>query len=532
MTTLDRRTFLRLAASGLAAAGPMQALVASGAHARTRGGGAAAAGKGGYGRLAPVPEKDTGKPMLSLPEGFQYRAFGLEGTAMSDGTLTPGGHDGMAVFPVGRDRFRLVRNHEILPLGGEGIDQEAFGRRAEPPHHLVREPYDPEGPGGCSTLEVDAAGRLHRSWVSLNGTSMNCAGGPMPWGSWVSGEENVNGPDASTNFLGQDLDLQEKHGYLWEVPVGRGPGAAEIAVPITSAGRFNHEAVAWGHDGSLYLTEDNFDGPSGFYRYDPPEDPTREGRLADGGRLSVLVALDDEQDVLFEDPDPDLVPDWIPHPDGELPSADLRGTVGAGTTFRTAWVEIPVPDPDIPEGTDNTWASRAVVLQGWLQGAARFSRIEGCWFGDGKIFFNATSGGAPPTSDDPFRRGSGPGQVWSYDVASGALTLLFEPDDGSLLDSPDNITFSPQGSLLLCEDRSSSRVQKLVGLTLDGRPFDFALNNLSQVEPWASRTLADGSGAEWAGATFTRTGTTLFVNIQSSPAVTFAIWGPWSRGAL
>lgn len=530
MTTLDRRTFLRLA-GGLAAAGPMQALVASGAHARERGAGSVAAGKGGYGQLFPTPEKGTGKRMLSLPEGFQYRAFGLEGTRMSDGTIVPGGHDGMASFPIGRGRFRLIRNQEILPLG-DGIDQEAFGRGPEAPNDFVRDPYDAQGPGGCTTLEVDAHGRLHGSWVSLNGTSMNCAGGPMPWGSWISGEENVNGPDVTTNFLGQALDLDEKHGYIWEVPVSRGPRDTELSAPIRSAGRFNHEAVAWGRDGSLYLTEDNFDGPSGFYRYIPPSDPARDGRLADGGRLFILVALDDGQNVDFDTPDPELVPDWIPHPSGELPSADLRGEVGAGTTFRTAWVEIPVPDPDIPDGTSNTWGSRAVVLQGWLQGAARFSRLEGCWYGDGKIFFNATSGGAPPTKDDPFRRGSGAGQVWAYDVASGRLTLLFEPDDDDLLDSPDNITFTPQGSLLLCEDGSSSRRQKLVGLTLDGQPFDFAVNNLSEVEPWASARMGDGSGAEWAGANFAHNGNTLFVNIQSSPGVTFAIWGPWGRGAL
>ena len=67
------------------------------------------------------------------------------------------------------------------------------------------------------------------------------------------------------------------------------------------------------------------------------------------------------------------------------------------------------------------------------------------------------------------------------------------------------------------------------GLTMDGFIFDFALN------------LSNGS--EWAGATFSPDGQTLFVNRQGStsganpPApgsegITFAIWGPWRRGAL
>ena len=511
-------------------AGPMQALVAQ--EARGRGGkGVGRAGKGGYGELVPAREKDTGKVMLYLPRGFQYRAFGLEGTLMSDGTRMPGGHDGMASFDVGRGRIRLIRNQEILPLG-DGIPQESFGRSEDPPHDFVRNPYDTEGPGGCTTMEVDAHGRLYRSWVSLNGTTMNCAGGPMPWDSWISCEENANGPDANTNFLGQTLDLERRHGYIYEVPVSRGPGDPETSSPIRSAGRFNHEAVAWGRDGSLYLTEDNFDGPSGFYRYVPPGNPLSRGTLGDGGDLYILVVLDDGQDVPFDMPDASLVPDWIPQPSGDKPSADLRGTVGAGTSFRTMWVPIPVPDPDVPEGASNTEASRGVVLQGWLQGAARFSRIEGCWYGDGKIFFNATSGGAPPSRPDPFRRGTGLGQVWMYDVASGDLTLLFEPDDASVLESPDNITFTPKGALLLCEDKDAEFAQQLVGLTRDGDAFPFARNNLSEVDPWASSDFDAGSGSEWAGANFAHNGNTLFVNIQADPAVTFAIWGPWGRGAL
>ncbi|MGH7573861.1 MAG: alkaline phosphatase PhoX, partial [Longimicrobiales bacterium] len=58
--------------------------------------------------------------------------------------------------------------------------------------------------------------------------------------------------------------------------------------------------------------------------------------------------------------------------------------------------------------------------------------------------------------------------------------------------------------------------------------FDFAINQLN--------------GAEFAGATFSPDGQTLYVNIQGptsgSPAegagqgLTCAIWGPWRRGAL
>ena len=42
----------------------------------------------------------------------------------------------------------------------------------------------------------------------------------------------------------------------------------------------------------------------------------------------------------------------------------------------------------------------------------------------------------------------------------------------------------------------------------------------------------DHTGSEWAGATFEpKNGNWLFANIQS-PGITFAITGPWRKGAL
>ena len=49
---------------------------------------------------------------LLLPVGFDFVHFGLTGTTMTDGHLTPLGHDGMAAFPRPDGTTRLVRNHE------------------------------------------------------------------------------------------------------------------------------------------------------------------------------------------------------------------------------------------------------------------------------------------------------------------------------------------------------------------------------------------------------------------------------------
>ena len=94
--------------------------------------------------------------------------------------MTPGAHDGMAAFAAPGGRVRLIRNHEI-----DG-DLGAFG--AAPA-------YDPQAGGGTTTLEFDAdAGTLVKSWASLCGTSRNCAGGPAPWGAWLTCEETLLEP--------------------------------------------------------------------------------------------------------------------------------------------------------------------------------------------------------------------------------------------------------------------------------------------------------------------------------------------------
>jgi secreted PhoX family phosphatase len=46
-----------------------------------------------------------------------------------------------------------------------------------------------------------------------------------------------------------------------------------------------------------------------------------------------------------------------------------------------------------------------------------------------------------------------------------------------------------------------------------------------QIYPFAKNAFSDD---EFAGATFSPDGDTLFVNIQGQPALTFAITGPWA----
>jgi secreted PhoX family phosphatase len=403
---------------------------------------------------------------------------------MSDGNLTPLAHDGMAVFNMPDGRFRLVRNHE-----------DRNGPNAGSVAGDVSKRYDASAGGGTTTLVINPFTRgLERDWVSLSGTTVNCAGGLTPWGSWLTCEETNSGTPSG---------WQEQHGYCFEVPAGANVQVA--AIPIVDMGRFAHEAVAVDPaTGYVYETEDNGATNSGFYRFIP----NVRGQLLAGGRLEMLKV------------------------DGV---ENYNTTVGQTTGVALPAVWVPIANPS-PAGTSST----AVFNQGLALGGARFGRLEGIWYGEGALYFVSTSGGD-----------AGAGQVWEYrptGLDSGTLTLIFESPSDTVLDSPDNLAVSPQGALLLCEDGGGDQYMR--GVTLDGGIFDFALNLQNGYE-WAGACFADAEpswnakpirgnnpplGGRWDRIT-------LFVNRQgatggSNPpsagneGMTFAIWGPWKDGAL
>ena len=485
MTQIDRRTFLRgsaAAAGALVLGGPFQGFAARAANAMSP---AAPVG------LGPVKDHRDGIVRLWLPRGFQYRSFHDTESPITlpDGTSLPGRHDGMGSFRGADGKVLLVRNHEI---NGPGT-----------PFGDVSKAYDGQARGGTTTIEVTPKGKVVDAYTSLNGTQMNCSGGQMPWGSWVTCEETVNGPDVAADFTGvSNVPLQQPHGFVFEVPAG-GQSSRE---PITSAGRFAHEAVSFDPVGGiLYLTEDNFGFPSGFYRYIPARNPMETGFLDNDGKLQMLAVAG-------------------------RPNLDLAVTQAQGVTYDVEWVDIddPAPSfsytPGLPAPTDNNTAIAYVGNQGRAQGAAYFSRLEGSAYEDSVVYFTATQGGgSAETSVGPIADGygNGSGQVWAYRTQDEVLQCVFQSPGAAVLDFPDNVTTSPRGTLILCEDSSGDNY--LRGLTTEGQLFDVALNRLF------SQTGTPRFGEEFAGSTFSPDGSTLFVNIQASAGISFAIWGPWAR---
>ncbi len=415
----------------------------------------------GYGPLVSDPAG-----LLDLPRGFSYRVISRVGETMADGLLVPDKPDGMATFAGPDGTTIIVRNHEINPFHrGPFADPENL------PANLERAKLYDVGGGsrtataGVTTMVYDTRSKeLLRQWLSLGGTIGNCAGGPTPWGSWITCEETTERAGKNTFELNK-FECAKDHGYNFEVPATAEP-MLHKAEPLVAMGRFRHEAVAVDPEsGIVYQTEDMDDGA--IYRFIP----NTPGKLADGGKLQGLAIRGGK-------------------------SVDTRNwdatTVEVGAPLDVRWIDlnnVESPDDDL----------RYRVYDA---GGARFARGEGMWYVDGQIYFACTSGGKQQI-----------GQIWRYTPSStseGQLELFVEPNDSSLVKNADNLTASPWGDLVVCEDRDGDEI-RIVGLTSEGNLYPLAQNH---------------ANTEFSGVCFSPDGSTMFVNLQHE-GLTLAISGPW-----
>ena len=219
-------------------------------------------------RIGPLGEPDANG--LRLPPGFTARIVARTGVEVFPGGYTwHGWPDGGACFPLPDGGWIYVSNCELPVIGGVGA------------------------------LRFDPSGTLVDAYPILEGTNINCAGGPTPWGTWLSCEE---------------ID----RGRVFECD----PRGEAEAIERPALGRFKHEAAAVDPvHGAVYLSEDESDGR--FYRF-VAAGRDSDGRLVlDDGVLEVAIVAADG-----------LVT-WVPVPD-PLAEGDVRTRhqVADATVFR------------------------------------------------------------------------------------------------------------------------------------------------------------------------------------------------------
>jgi secreted PhoX family phosphatase len=518
-----RRDFLRLSGAVAFLPSLVPSAYASRSQQSTQGG--ARAGKGPF---EPLPY--TGEDTLSLAKGFSWSSIASTGDIINANGDRFGDCCDFTAFFAGKDESQgfLWVNHEyLLPHvhAGKKIDKSRTRQDVEAEMKMVGGSFlelkrtsvgAALGPwtlvsGSKRAFRVDAQSAIPlvgpAGGRTVRGTMGNCGGGTTPWGSVLSGEENVQDyydkVASEDNYgWGEFFDGPE-HDYGWVVEVDTETGKAR---KLTALGRFAHEGatVALAKDGRVvvYMGDD----AAGQCLY----------KFISAGKVSGDPKKD--RDLLLE---------------GNLYCADLK----AGK-----WLHL---DPSNPKLAAAAKADSKIfaTLPEILRNTRKAAQV---------------AGGTPLNRPEDVKVHPRLGTVYftlTNNVAAGdfhgqVVMLTEENDDHAQLSfsydthlvggpgrgfsCPDNLCFGPGDHLWVCTDISGSAMGK-------GAHASFARNSLLRLEHDSKNNLTTARHflqspleAEVTGPCFDNKGSTFFLSIQHPGEFSFlrspGYSSHWPRG--